>query len=247
MVTSRELADIVGDALGIARESAQLHLKTIRAAGEISFKGYGRAAAKMTPLDAARLVIAALGSTFAKDSVNVLKRFAKLKPIGGRSRSTHELESLLMRYIAILPRPEEIPSHDMFEAVNADYLPSPYEEGEEDAPYRNEVDPSRRRRRSASRRLTEVALQLLEPVGADANKLPCYAIFRSVDEDGSSQVIVCGPDGEESARGTEIPDLVSRYSDHRVFQVRILKRRALVQIAAALKGIEGIEGVYGNG
>lgn len=245
MVTSRELADVVGDALGIARESAQLHLKTIRAAGEISFKGYGRAAAKMTPIDAARLVIAALGSTFAKDSVQVLRRFAKLKPIGGRSRSTDELESLLMQYIAILPRPEEIPRHGVFGAVNADYLPSPHEE--EDAPNGNDLDPSRRLRRSASRRLTEVALQLLEPLGADANKLPCYAIFRSVDEDGSSQVIVCGPDGEESARGTEIPDLVSRFSDHRLFQVRILKRRALVQIAAALKGIEGIEAAYGNG
>lgn len=238
MVTSRELADVVGDALGIARESAQLHLKTIRAAGEISFKGYGRAAAKMTPLDAARLVIAALGSTFAKDSVQVLRRFAKLKPIGGHSRSTDELESLLMQYIAILPRPEEIPRHDVFGAVNEDYLPSPHEE---DAPYDNELDPPRRLRRPASRRLTEVALQLLEPLGADANKLPCYAIFRSVDEDGSSQVIVCGSDGEESAPGTEIPDLVGRYSEHRLFQVRILKRRALVQIAAALKGIEGIE------
>jgi hypothetical protein len=76
MVTSRQLADVVGDALGIARESAQLHLKTIRAEGQISFKGYGRAAAEMSPLDAARLVIAVAGSTFAKDSADVLKRFA---------------------------------------------------------------------------------------------------------------------------------------------------------------------------
>src|SRR6266702_2065694 len=55
LVTSIQLADIVGDAMGIPRESAQLHLKTIRAAGQISFKGYGRAAADMTALDASRI------------------------------------------------------------------------------------------------------------------------------------------------------------------------------------------------
>jgi hypothetical protein len=36
------------------------------AAGEITFKGYGRGAAAMTPLDAARLLIAVTGSTLQK-------------------------------------------------------------------------------------------------------------------------------------------------------------------------------------
>jgi hypothetical protein len=36
---------------------AQLHLKTIRAAGQISFKGYGRGAAEMTSGDAAGLAV----------------------------------------------------------------------------------------------------------------------------------------------------------------------------------------------
>jgi hypothetical protein len=242
LATSRQLADAVGKALGISRESAQLHLKVIRAAGEISFKGYGRAAAEMTPRDAARLVIAALGSTFAKDSVNVLRRFAKLRPIGGRSRSTDELEALLSQYIAILPRPEEIPRHGAYQVLNEAYLPDPYDA---DAPYGGETDPPRRRGRPASRRLPEMALQLLEPIGAGGNELPCYAILRLVDGKGSSQVIVCGPDRAQ-VRGTEIPDLVGSYSHHSFFQVRVLKRRALVQIAAALKGIEGIEEASGN-
>jgi hypothetical protein len=34
------LADVIADAVGITKESAQLHLKTIRAADEITFKGY---------------------------------------------------------------------------------------------------------------------------------------------------------------------------------------------------------------
>src|ERR1700730_2606062 len=86
LVTSIGLADVVADAVGIARESAQLHLKTIRAAGEITFKGYGRAAAAMAPRDASRLLLAVAGSTFAKDSLNVLRRFADLKPIIGDPR-----------------------------------------------------------------------------------------------------------------------------------------------------------------
>jgi hypothetical protein len=81
LVTSIGLADVIADAVGIARESAQLHQKTIRAAGQITFKGYGRAAASMAPLDASRLLIAVAGSTFAKDSLKVLRRFASLKPV----------------------------------------------------------------------------------------------------------------------------------------------------------------------
>lgn len=79
-----------------------LHLKTIRAAGEITFKGYGRAAAAMTPLDVSRLLIATAGSTFAKDSADVRKRFAKLKPL--RTRSAGDtLEQFLAVRIAELP------------------------------------------------------------------------------------------------------------------------------------------------
>ena len=82
MVSSVEMADVVADAVGIRRESARLHLKIIRAAGAISFKGYGRSAAAMVPLDASRLLLAVTGSQFAKDSLEVLRRFADLKPIG---------------------------------------------------------------------------------------------------------------------------------------------------------------------
>jgi len=101
LVTSIGLADVIADAVGITRESAQLHLKTIRAAGAITFKGYGRGAAAMAPLDASRLLLAAVGSTFAKDSLSVLQRFAELEPIGDPREKT--LEEFLAYRIELLP------------------------------------------------------------------------------------------------------------------------------------------------
>jgi hypothetical protein len=112
------------------------HLKTIRAAGQISFKGYGRAAAHMTALDASRLLIASAGSTFAKDSFEVLTRFANLKPLR-RESSGDTLEKALARRIAELPI--DVPPED--------YVKRRVRSG----------------RPFGSRRLTEDALQLLEP------------------------------------------------------------------------------------
>ena len=100
MVSSVELADVVADAVGIRRESARLHLKIIRAAGAISFKGYGRSAAAMVPLDASRLLLAVTGSQFAKDSLEVLRKFADLKPIGDPRDKT--LEEFLAYRIELL-------------------------------------------------------------------------------------------------------------------------------------------------
>lgn len=212
MLTSIALADVVADALGITRESAQLHLKTIRAAGEISFKGYGRAAAAMTPLDASRLVIASAGSTFAKDSVDVLTRFAKLVPISGRTRRTETLEESLAQRIAELPM---------------------------DIPPPDRVSPSPEwQQRFGSRRLAETALQLLDAIPTNNKKidrLPRFAILRWLDDRGHSAVVVFGPEGTSIGRGTEIPDLLDQYSDHCLFQVRIVRRQALIDIATALK------------
>lgn len=212
MLTSIALADVVADALGITRESAQLHLKTIRAAGEISFKGYGRAAAAMTPLDASRLVISSAGSTFAKDSVDVLARFAKLIPISGRRRRTETLEESLAQRIEELPMDVPSPEH-----VSA----SPEWQ-----------------QRFGSRRLAETALQMLDPIPTNdkkIDKLPRFAILRWLSDNGHSTVLVFGPEGTSLDRGTEIPDLLEQYSDHCLFQVRIVRRQALIQIAKALK------------
>jgi hypothetical protein len=211
------LADVVGDALGITRESAQLHLKTIRAAGQISFKGYGRAAAEMTALDASRLLIASAGSTFAKDSLDVLKRFANLKPLR-RGSSGGTLEKALETRIAELP----------FEVPPEDYVKRMVRSG----------------RPFGSRQLAEDALQLFEPMGAGTDGLPRYAVLRWLSLDGHSNVRLFGPDGQRERTEDIHPDgrdatgiraLVQRYSGHRFFQVRVVERAALIDVAAALK------------
>ena len=82
VLTSGELCEAVAGALGVSFETTREHLRNIRRVGEISFTGYGRGAAKMTTLDASRLLIAVAGSSFAKDSVESLNEFRKLQPIG---------------------------------------------------------------------------------------------------------------------------------------------------------------------
>jgi hypothetical protein len=231
VVTSIELADIVGDALGITRESAQLHLKTVRADKQISFQGYGRAAAATTPLDAARLVIAAAGSTFAKDSAEVLRRFAKLKPLGSGS-AAETLEKCLEKRIDDLP---------------LEVTASPYVEYKKPG-----------QRPWGSQRLAQAALQLFEPVGAEVSKLPRFALVRWISHGGDSQFRLFGPSGHPPLRrrqrgeqgdkeGREIYSIVELYSGPQLFQVRVVGRKALIEIGAALKGVSADYGnVYGN-
>lgn len=89
MATSGELAQIIAYALELPPETVAVHLRNIRLAGLISRKGHGRGAAKMTPLDATRLLLAASGSILSKDSVRSAKEFGQLKPIRlSKDRST---------------------------------------------------------------------------------------------------------------------------------------------------------------
>ncbi|MBR0999307.1 MULTISPECIES: hypothetical protein [Bradyrhizobium] len=78
MISSIALGNVVADALGEGRPRVQLQLKRIRAADHISFKGYGRGAAAMGSLDAARLMIAVAGALFATDALEALLRFKDL-------------------------------------------------------------------------------------------------------------------------------------------------------------------------
>jgi hypothetical protein len=212
VVSSTELAETVGRALGIPVESARLHLKTLTPTGAITFKGYGRGAAKMTPLDAARLVIAAAGSNFAKDSVEVLARFAKLGPISKRYRVYRTLEEGLADLVQMLP----------MEAPPPEYSHKRREWHE----------------RFGNRGRADTALQLLDPIptsNKETAELPRYAILRWLEREGDPHVLVFGPEGQCLDRGTEIADLLDLYSGHSLFQVRIVRRKALIDIATALK------------
>jgi hypothetical protein len=127
----------------------------------------------MTPLDASRLLIAAAGSTFAKDSVDVLKRFAKLKPVRPKSASG-TLEQLLAIRIAELP----------MEILPEDYVRQQLPSG----------------RPFGSRRLAEAALQLFDPIGSACGDLPCFAVVRWLSFEGHSNVLLFGPDGGDDAK-----------------------------------------------
>jgi hypothetical protein len=79
VATSGELCTAIASTLGIPFETTREHLRNIRRAGMISFKGHGRGAADMTALDAARLLITAAASPFVKDSIETLQGFGELK------------------------------------------------------------------------------------------------------------------------------------------------------------------------
>jgi hypothetical protein len=82
VATSGELCSSVAKALGISFETTREHLRNLRRVDEtITFKGYGRGAAQMTPLDATRLLIAAAGSSFVKESLQTLHVFQSLRSI----------------------------------------------------------------------------------------------------------------------------------------------------------------------
>lgn len=100
MPSSISLGNIVADALGEGRPRVQLQLKRIRAARMISFKGYGRAAAPMASLDAARLIIAVAGALFASDALEALTRFKDL-PGTSPKASGRSLEAFLAERIEL--------------------------------------------------------------------------------------------------------------------------------------------------
>lgn len=102
-MTSMRLADAVAVALDEDSERVRLQLKTIRAAGGITFKGYGRGAAEMKAIDASRLVIAVAGSLAAKHAAEVLASFKDLKPLSPKGRGL-TLERFLSEHIDSLAK-----------------------------------------------------------------------------------------------------------------------------------------------
>ena len=82
------MADKVADALGVGRQSVLHHLRNLGVRKLITYHGRGRHAAGMTPLDAARLTIAVVGSPLVKDSVATVEQFGSLERDWGR-RGAH--------------------------------------------------------------------------------------------------------------------------------------------------------------
>lgn len=92
MVTSLKLAEeVVADALGLPAQTVVQHLRNLQKQKLITFKGYGRGAAQMKPIDAARLLIASAGADQVKDSLAARSGFGELLPIGSPERAASRI------------------------------------------------------------------------------------------------------------------------------------------------------------
>lgn len=87
MASSGELLKVIAGSLGLPFETAREHLRNMRRReGTIPFKGYGRGAAAMGPLEAAKMLLVCAGSTFVKDSLTTLDGFSRLQPVPQENR-----------------------------------------------------------------------------------------------------------------------------------------------------------------
>lgn len=78
MATAKELALKVSEILGVAENTVILHDRNLALAELRSMAGRGRAAARMTSLDAAHLLIAVAASRTVKDSAATVRLYSSL-------------------------------------------------------------------------------------------------------------------------------------------------------------------------
>jgi hypothetical protein len=88
MVTSLRLAHDMADALGLSDQTVVQHVKNLQKRKLLTSTGRGRGAAHMRPSDAAKLLIAVVGSDLVKDSVSALRAFGTLLPIRHSTRAS---------------------------------------------------------------------------------------------------------------------------------------------------------------
>lgn len=173
MATSGELCLATAEALGISFETTREHLRHIRRAGLISFKGHGRGAATMTTLDAARLLIAAAGSSFAKDSVETVEEFGGLQPLAADKHA---------RGAANVERPPRIAFEkylaEMMQRLidEGDQLPSAYLRPPQDQPP-----------------IGSMGLTLISVVSVPTKHFPRLAIARRFSKSGAAAVSFASP------------------------------------------------------
>jgi hypothetical protein len=93
MATSGDLIEIVAHALGLNPETVGVHVRNLRAASLINRRGVGKSAARMTSLDAARVLLAAAGSPLVKDSVETVREYGALLSHQGFEPPSRGLEA----------------------------------------------------------------------------------------------------------------------------------------------------------
>lgn len=212
MATSGELCQSIATALGIPARHAHEHLRNIREAGEISFKGHGRGAAVMTPLDASKLLITIAGSTFVKDSVLTLAEFRKLRPIGagtplrGSSRKVVRPRIKLDEYLA-----------DRMQHLidGREHLPDAY-----------------RKRLPRLEAPAKFALTLMSVVGARADQFPRVAVVRHFTHNGVGATSFASPKWRNPQIGAA--EYALQLPEAGLIQVRHVPAPAVAEIALSL-------------
>jgi hypothetical protein len=90
MGNSTNLVRAVARATALSPETLTVSMRILRTAGLITVSGRGTSAARMTPQDAARLLIAAGGSHFIKESLGAAMSFGGLRAYRRELVSSHE-------------------------------------------------------------------------------------------------------------------------------------------------------------
>ncbi|MGH2506572.1 MAG: hypothetical protein ACRDHZ_04015 [Ktedonobacteraceae bacterium] len=78
MATTKQLTEAVSRATGFSVETVHVHMRNLRERGLLTQAGKGSSAARMTPRDAARLLIAVCGAYYVKESADAVVTFAAL-------------------------------------------------------------------------------------------------------------------------------------------------------------------------
>jgi hypothetical protein len=94
MATPGELSRTVSRLLGISEPTVMVHDRNLALAGFRTKAGRGRSAPKMTPADAAALLITATASPSLRGSIETFQRYSGLYPRRGRLEIRHKDEIL---------------------------------------------------------------------------------------------------------------------------------------------------------
>lgn len=90
------------------------------------------------------------------------------------------------------------------------------------------------------------------PIGTHAEGQPCYAVqqhgrFRPLEANAHAKGRNCrdpaDSQGDDHGEAAERHDVIAQYSNDRLFQLRVVRRDALLEVAAALKEMPP---AYGN-
>ena len=212
MATSGELCVATAKALGISFEATREHLRHIRRAGMISFKGHGRGAATMTTLDASRLLIAAAGSSFVKDSVETLEEFGSLQSLAADKP---------VRGSAVVERPSRV----AFEKYLAEMIQRLIDE-------KDQLPSAYRRPLKDAKLIGCIALSLVSVVSASSKHFPRLAIVRRFTTTGVGAVSFASP--KWSTPVMNVTEYALQFPGVGLVQTRDVPAWTLAEIAHAL-------------